>query len=356
MAGVERRLAAILSADAVSYSRLVASDDAGTLRHMARIRAIVEEAVRECGGRVVDARGDNLLAEFSSASSAVTAAMQAQERLEAQERPLPEAERLRLRMGVHLGDVVEEDTLAGDAVNIAARIEALAEPGGVCVSDVVAGQVMRRAPYSFERLGPRRLKNIPGRVVVYRVGPPGTAPTARPRRVRRLLAAGCAAAVLAAIPIAILGRSTALQPTAVLDALAESPRAAPTTAIAVLPFANLSSDPDQEFFSDGLTEELISQLAGVAALQVAARTSSFAFKGRELDIRRIAAELGVGSVVEGSVRREGGRLRVTAQLIQADDGFHLWASSYERSAQEVFAIQEEIAQSITGTLRVLLTG
>ena len=309
---VERKLVAILSGDVVGYSRLMAEDEEGTVRALKEHRRLIDERVRAHRGRVFGSAGDSVVAEFSSPVEAVRCAVEIQSKIEESNLDLPEERRMRFRIGVNLGDVVVEgENLLGDGVNIAARLQGLAEPGGLYVSGAVHEQVKRRTQLTFEDLGAKQLKNIPDPVRVYRVL--GSAPT---------------------------------QPATEPASAAQSP-----PSIAVLPFVNMSADPDQEFFADGMSEELINALTQVEGLRVIARTSAFSFKGTNADIATIGAKLKVSAVVEGSVRKAGNRLRIAAQLIDVAGGHHLWSEVYDRSLDDVFEIQDEIARTIVTTIR-----
>ena len=309
---VERKLAAILSADVVGYSRLMAEDEECTVRALKEHRRLIDERVRAHRGRVFGSAGDSVVAEFSSPVEAVRCAVEIQSKIAESNVDLPEERRMRFRIGVNLGDVVVEgENLLGDGVNIAARLQGLAEPGGLYVSGAVHEQVKRRTQLTFEDLGAKQLKNIPDPVRMYRVL--GSAPT---------------------------------QPAAEPASAAQSP-----PSIAVLPFVNMSADPDQEFFADGMSEELINALTQVEGLRVIARTSAFSFKGTNADIATIGAKLKVSAVVEGSVRKAGNRLRIAAQLIDVAGGHHLWSEVYDRSLDDVFEIQDEIARTIVTTIR-----
>jgi len=307
-----RRIAAILNADVVGYSKLMASDEAGTLRALHAQRARLRREIEAHGGRVIDAVGDNLLAEFPSAVNALTSAVAAQRALSDVDSQVPEERRLCFRIGLHLGDVVVDgDGIAGDGVNIAARIQAQADPGGVALSGALLDQVEGKVDVAFESLGERVLKNLPKPVRVYRI----RIGEQRPR---------------VAEPVA--------------RAAADGP------SIAVLPFENLSADPEQDYLAEGIAEELITRLVGWNYLRVVARTSSFAFKGRKLDAREIARELGARFIVEGSVRRSGERIRLTVQLIDGSSGDHVWAERWDREAGDVFALEDEIVSAIVRSL------
>ncbi|CAN5220835.1 adenylate/guanylate cyclase domain-containing protein [soil metagenome] len=307
----QRRLAAIAVADVVGYSRLMEADETGTLAALKQRRtAILEPVVRAHGGRVVKVMGDGVLIEFASAVNAVKAALDLQHQFAAANENLPEVRHIKLRIGINLGDVIGEGSdIYGDGVNIAARLEGLAEPGMIVVSGTVHDHVTGKLAHRFDDLGERTLKNIQ-----------------RPVRVFRVVEAA-------------------------LRVMDPSPPEPPGRAsIAVLPFTNMSSDPEQEFFADGLTEDLITDLSKVPGLFVIARHSTFAYKGKAIDIRQAARELGVSHVVEGSVRRSASRVRVTVQLIEAAAGGHIWADRFDRNLEEIFAVQDEVVGKIVSAL------
>jgi adenylate cyclase len=313
----QRRLAAILAADVVGYSRLMERDEVGTLATLkARRTEVLQPMVSRHWGRIVKLMGDGVLIEFASAVDAVECAVALQEAMEAANAGLPEDRQIVLRIGINLGDVMVEGTdLYGDGVNVAARLEALAEPGSVFVSQAIFSHVRGKVQASFEDLGEHNLKNMREPVRVYRA-----TNTASP------------------------------------DVVASPSRvaAASKPSIAVLPFVNMSGDPEQEFFADGLTEDIITALSRISGFFVIARTSIFTYKGKPIDVKRVAKELGVRYVMEGSVRRGGDRLRVTAQLIDADTGHHVWAERYDRSIAELFDIQDEITRSVAATTQTQL--
>jgi len=362
MAGpdIERRLAAILSADAVGYSRLMADDETATIRAVQESRALVSDLAASHRGRVVDAPGDNILVEFPAALAAVEAALQIQEQLRERSADVSESRRMQFRIGIHLGDVATDGSaLYGDRVNIAARLEGLAEPGGVCISQEVYGQVRGRIDRDYEDLGDCDVKNIPHPVRAYRIVAPGTATPARPdpvgaaRKSRpprpRWRRTTFAIAATVAVLFALQGLEL-LE----LDEGMGSDQASVLPSVAVLPFANLSADPANEYFSDGLSEEILNSLAQLKGLNVAARTSSFAFKNQNVDLTKVGAELGVSTVLEGSVRKQGNRVRITAQLIKSADGYHIWSQTYDRELTDVFKIQAEIANDVADMLSVSL--
>ncbi len=315
----ERRLAAIFTADVAGFARLVAEDEEGTLARLDQLRTDLTRRVERSGGRVVDAVGDNLLAEFPSVVVAVECAIEAQRALTASEASVPERRRLLFRIGVHLGDVMVDDgRIAGDGVNVAARVEAMAEPGGVALSGPAFDQMEGRLDVGFEDLGHQDLKNIP-----------------RPVRVVRLQPG----------PRSFLPREAL----AGADELTV-PGFGGRAALAVLPFENLSGDPDQEFFIMGLCEDLITRLSSFRSVPVISRTSAFAYKGRSMDLKQVSRELGVRYVVEGSVRRATTRVRVTAQLSDATNGANIWAERYDRELRDIFDVQDEISEAIVGAL------
>ncbi|HEU0224037.1 MAG TPA: tetratricopeptide repeat protein [Steroidobacteraceae bacterium] len=360
-----RKIAAILAADVVDYSRLMGADETGTLAALKLRRDIFEERVREFDGRVFGSVGDSLMAEFASAVNAVSCALEIQQRVEAGHAAQPPATRMQLRVGVNLGDVIEEKgSVFGDAVNVAARLQALARPGGVLISGPVYDQVHLKVPARYVSAGTRQVKNIEEPVRTFEVLPaaaPGIAGRlqgalthARSRRALRALVAVVTLAGAAAlglfwrdIPVPGTGRTLG----ALLDPREPDPAA---NSIAVLPFVNLSGDPANDYLGDGLAEELTNRLARVTGLRVAARTSTFAFKGEPLDVGAIAGRLGVSYVVEGSVRRDAGRVRVNAALVEAASGSQRWSNSYESPSGDYFTIEGEIGAQLLSALETLL--
>ena len=312
---MERRLTTILAADVVGYSRLMEADEEGTLAALkAHRRALIDPTISEHLGRTVKLMGDGALVEFASVVEAVSCALAIQDGMAARNREVPEARRIALRIGVHLGDViVEGEDLYGDGVNVAARLEGLAEPGGVCLSQQAYDQVETKLELAVEDLGPQQVKNIARPVRAYLVRP---------------------------------AERSAIEARSALD----SAPASSNPSIAVLPFTNMSGDPAQEYFSDGITEDIITELSRFRSLLVVARHSSFAFKGRDVDIKTIGRELGVRYVVEGSLRKAGKRIRVTAQLIEAASGNHVWAERYDRELEDIFEIQDNLVRSIVSTV------
>ncbi|MER9202623.1 hypothetical protein NKH74_26070 [Mesorhizobium sp. M0933] len=314
---MERRLAAILAADVVGYSALMESDEAGTFERLRAIRTeLFEPKIAERHGRIFKLMGDGLLAEFSSVVDAVECAVALQSSLVERNADSVANDRIEVRIGINLGEViVEGEDRYGDGVNIAARLQQLAEPGGIYISGKVAREVERKLPFGFESMGEQHVKNIAEPLPVYRV-------------LRQRFVAD-------------------------MQQL-RSPSLPNKPSIAVLPFTNMSGDPEQEYFTDGLVEDLITGLSKIPGLFVIARNSTFAYKGRTLDIRQVARELGVRYVMEGSVRRAADRLRITAQLIEGQDATHVWADKFEGAAEDVFDLQDRLTESIVGTLEPTL--
>jgi TolB-like protein/class 3 adenylate cyclase/Flp pilus assembly protein TadD len=312
---MERRLAAIFAADVEAYSRHMGEDEAGTFETLTAHRAILDGFIAEHRGRIANTAGDSVLAEFPSAVNAVTCALRAQEALSSANDKLPETRRLEFRIGVHVGDVMVKDgDLFGDGVNIAARVQALAQPGGVCLSGAAQEYVRKTLPVSFQDLGPQIVKNIeePIRVFVVTFT---TGALARP-------------------------------------SLARTPESlrADRPSVAVLPLTNMGGDPEQLYFSDGITEDIITELARFRELLVIARNSTFTFRDTSVDVREVGKVLNADYVVEGSVRRAGDRVRITAQLINAATGAHLWAERFDRPFEDVFVVQDEIARGVVATI------
>ena len=306
---MERRLAAILAADMVGYSRLVDDDEEGTLRALGACRRIIDGLVDDHHGRVFGSAGDSVVAEFASPVEAVRCATAIQDAIGMANAALPEDRRMAYRIGVNLGDVVVDgDNLLGDGVNIAARLEGLADPGGVWISADIYRQVKGKVDVAFEDLGDHEIKNIGEPVRVFRVVRDGAAPASEPL------------------------------------ALPDKP------SIAVLPFDNMSGEPEQEYFSDGIAEDIITALSRMPWFFVIARNSSFTYKGTAVDVKTVARELGVRYVLEGSVRKAGQRVRITGQLVDAITGNHVWANRYDRELTDIFAVQDEVTEAIVGAV------
>jgi adenylate cyclase len=313
---MERRLAAILSTDVVGYSRLIRADEDGTIANLKSLRAgLIDPKIAAHHGRIVKLMGDGMLAEFPSVVDAVRAAVETQQAVAEHNSGLPNNKRIEFRVGINLGDVViDGDDIHGDGVNVAARLEGMAEPGGICISGMVYEGVRDRIDIPFEDMGEQEVKNIN-----------------RPVRVWRWTAqAGLAASISATIDDTL--------------SLPDKP------SIAVLPFTNMSGDPEQEYFSDGITEDIITELSRFRSLFVIARNSSFHYKGQSPKVQDVGRELGVHYVVEGSVRKAGNRVRITAQLVEAESGKHLWAERYDRDLENIFDVQDEVVQEIAASV------
>ena len=310
----QRRLAAILAADVAGYSRQMAADEPGTLTRLKGLRSeIFAPKLLQFNGRVVGSAGDSLLVEFASAVNAVQCAVEIQAALAERNIRLSEDQRMLFRIGINLGDVIPEDgTIYGDGVNIAARLEKLAEPGGICVGRSIHDQIKGRFDYVYDDLGEQKLHNIPEPVHAFRVRP--------------------------SVAAVVAPRAVEVRP------LNERP------SIAVLPFSNMSGDPDQEYFSDGITEDIITELSRFHEFSVIARNSSFHYKGRSPKVDDVGRELGVKYVVEGSVRKIGNRVRVTVQLIDAISTAHIWAERYDRGMEDIFAIQDEVTEAVSARI------
>ena len=316
---VSRKLTAILYADVAGYSRLTGGDELGTHRRVMGTLDFAAGRIRESGGTVLRYAGDAILAEFKSVVAAAGASVDIQRELLTRNRELPAEQRIALRIGINIGEVLEDrDEIFGDGVNVAARLEAAAPPGGICVSAVVHDQIFGKVEVEFEDGGMQELKNIARPVHVYTWHPGATSST----------------------PV-----DEAAAPTSTGDlTLPDKP------SIAVLPFDNLSTDPEQGYFADGITEDVITELSKFRSLFVIARNSAFAFKGQSVEVKEVSQKLGVRYVVEGSVRRSGNRVRITAQLIDAVDDSHLWAERYDRELEDIFAVQDEVTNAIVSTI------
>ena len=359
---MERRLAAIVATDVVGYSRLMAADEAGTHARLKALRKdFLEPKTAEHHGRVVKLMGDGALIEFASVVDAVECAAALQNGVAERQADLPEDRRIAFRIGINIGDIIIEDgDIYGDGVNIAARLEGLAEAGGVCVARNVYSQVKSKVAFGFEPLGEHRVKNIPEPVTVYRLLPDAgqLVGKLRPKRAgmprRRWAAFGAVALAL----VAAAGVAAWLQPwrhPAEAPTHASAPPVPDKPSIAVLPFENVGNDTQEGYFADGLTDDLITELSKISGLLTIARNSVFNYKDKPLDIRQVAKELGVHYVLEGSVRRAGEQLRINAQLIDGATGSHVWAERYDRKYADIFALQDEVIGQIVKALSVQLT-
>jgi adenylate cyclase len=312
-----RRLAAVLAADIAGYSALMGADEASTVRDLKAHRAVLLPMIAEHGGRIIDTAGDGILAEFSSVVNAAECAVAIQRTMAQRNNGVEEIRRMHFRIGINQGDVVFDDAcIYGDGVNIAARLEALAEPGGICISRKVYEDITGKMQLAFIDLGEQQLKNIAQPVRVYRIS------------VEQL-----------AVPCVSVKPALALP---------DKP------SIAVLPFTNMSGDPEQEYFADGMVEEIITALSRIRWLFVIARNSSFTYKGRAVDVKQVGRELGVLYVLEGSVRKAGNRIRITAQLLDAATGAHLWADRFDSTLEDVFELQDNVALSVAGVIEPTL--
>jgi TolB-like protein/class 3 adenylate cyclase len=361
--GFKRKLTAVLSADVAGYSRLMAEDETATVKTLETYREVMSTLIKQHRGRVIDSPGDNLLAEFTSVVDAVQCAVAVQKEFQARNAGLPENRRMEFRIGVNLGDVIEEgERIYGDGVNIAARLEALADPGGICISKTAFDQIETKLPLGYEFLGEQDVKNIPKPVGAYRVLMEPRVTVAEeiekekavPVWRRKAILAGGAALVLVVIALAVWNFyfRPSMEPASVERMAFPLPD---KPSIAVLPFVNMSEDPKQEYFSDGLTDQIINSLTKLPHLFVIARISTFTYKGKPVKVQKVAEDLGVRYVLEGSVQRSADRVRITAQLIDAITGHHLWSERYDRELKDIFTLQDEITMKIINALQVELT-
>jgi adenylate cyclase len=357
----KRKLTAILSADVKGYSRLMGEDEEATVRTITAYREVIGSVVQKHRGRIVDSPGDNILAEFASVLDAVRSGVEIQEELKTKNAELPDERKMEFRIGVNLGDVIhEEERIYGDGVNVAARVESLAEAGGICVSGTVFDQIESKLPLGYEYLGEQSVKNISKPVRIYKalMDPEAVGKVVGEKRAepsRGLRVALAVVTVLLLIVGGLLIWRTAFPPVQVASVEKMAFPLPDRPSIAVLPFDNLSEDPKQEYFSDGLTEEIISALSSVPKLFVIARNSTFTYKGKPVKVQKVSEELGVQYVLEGSVRKGGDKIRITAQLIDALNGHHLWAKRYDRNLSDIFAVQDEITKEIITAMQVKLT-
>ena len=364
--GFKRKLAAVFSADVAGYSRLMADDETATVKTLEAYREVMFVLIRQHRGRVVDSPGDNLLAEFASVVDAVQCGVAVQKEIETRNSELPESRRMQFRIGINLGDVIEEEgRIYGDGVNIAARLESLADPGGICVSKTAFEQIEAKLPLGYEFLGEQTVKNIVKLVGAYKVvmEPRVTIkaqPEAKPKiAIKRkpifTVLLGVLVVLMGAAVFWYFTRPPAPPP---VEKASKDRMAFPLPdkpSIAVMPFLNMTGDQSQDFFCDGLTESLITALSKVPQLFVIARESTFSYKGKGAKISQVSEELGVQYILEGSVQKAGDRVRVTAQLIDALKGHHLWSERYDRSVKDIFDLQDEITMKILTELRVKIT-
>jgi adenylate cyclase len=333
--GFRQRLAAILAADAAGYSRLMSGDERAAVALLDAAREVFRRYTESSQGRVIDMAGDSVLAVFETAAGSVSAALAIQKEVNASAEVLPEDRRMHFRIGIHLGDVIEkpDGTVYGDGVNIAARLQAMAEPGGISVSDSIRSAVRGKLAADFDDQGERSFKNIADPVRVWRMRQAGGAPEA-------VGTTHSTERASAGLPVPPAGGPGVL--------------ASSKPSIAVRPFTNMSGDPEQQYFSDGITEDIITDLSKISGLMVIARNTSFAQKYKGADVRAVGHELGVSSMLEGSIRRAGMRVRITAQLVDTATGTHLWAERFDRDVTDIFAIQDEVTRQIVDALAVAL--
>jgi adenylate cyclase len=357
----KRKLTAILSADVKGYSRLMGEDEEATVRTITAHRKVITSVIEKYRGRVVDSPGDNILAEFVSVVDAVQSGVEIQEVIRAKNAELPDERRMEFRIGINLGDVIQEgERIYGDGVNIAARVEGLADPGGICISGSAYEQIENKLALGYDYIGEHTVKNIVKPIRVYKV-PTGPETLQKVVEEKKPTPGWQKAAVAVVIALLVVAGGVAIwkssQPPPMEVASVEK-MAFPLPdkpSIAVLPFDNLSGDPKQEYLSDGISEEIISALSSVPKLFVIARNSTFTYKGKPVKVQQVAEELGVQYVLEGSVKKSGDKIRITAQLVDALNGHHLWAKRYDRNLKDIFAVQDEITKKIITAMQVKLT-
>ncbi len=361
--GFKRKLTVILSADVEGYSRLMGEDEEATVRTLTAYREVMTTLIQQYSGKVLDSPGDNLLAEFVSVVDAVQCAVAVQKEINSRNTELPENRKMHYRIGINLGDVIqEEERIYGDGVNIAARLEGLSEPGGICISKTAFDHIESKLPYGYEFLGDQTVKNIAKPVGAYRVlmdprvtvaGEPEEKKPAPVRRKTILVGAFAVLMLAAAVGIwQFYMRRPSVEPASVEKMAYPLPE---KPSIAVLPFDNLSGDPKLDYIADGITDNIITGLSQIPKMFVIARNSVLTYKGKPINVRQVSEELGVRYVLEGSVQHAGDQLRINAQLIDAIKGNHLWAKSYDRELKEIFALQDEITLKIITELQVELT-
>ena len=366
--GFHRKLTAILSADVAGYSRLMQDDEAATVKTLEAYKQIISDLVKQHRGRVVDSPGDNLLAEFASVVDAVQCAVSTQKELQARNTELPENRKMQFRIGVNLGDVIEEgERIYGDGVNIAARLESLAEPGGICISKTAFDQIETKLPFGYIYLGEQTVKNIARPVGAYKVlleprvtteAELGKITSPAKSTKTRKIAFACAAVILVVIGVAMTRQLVPDKAPPIEDKIDLRKVAFPVpgkASIAVLPFQNMTGDPQQEYFSDGMAEQIITGLSQSPDIYVTARTSSFAYKGKSLTAQQISDQMGVRYLIEGSVQRDADRVRINVQLIDGRNGNHIWAKHYDHPFEDLFALQDRITMEVMEISNVKLT-
>jgi adenylate cyclase len=359
----KRKLTAILSADVKGYSRHMGEDEEATVRTITAHRKVITSVIEKYRGRVVDSPGDNILAEFVSVVDAVQSAVEIQEVVRAKNAELPEERRMEFRIGVNLGDVIQEgERIYGDGVNIAARIEGLADPGGICISGSAYEQIENKLALGYDYIGEHTVKNIVKPIRVYKV-PTGPETLQKVTEEKKPAPSWQRAALAVVVALLVVAGGVATwksyrpsPPPMEVASVEKMAFALPDRpSIAVLPFNNLSGDPEQEYFSDGITEQIITGLSKISSLFVVARNSTFTYKGKPVKAQQVSEELGVRYVLEGSVQKSEEKLRINAQLIDAIKGNHLWSETYDRELQDIFAVQDDITQKILTALQVQLT-
>ena len=358
---VKRKLTAIFSTDVVGYSRLMGEDELATVETLTSYKQTMGSLIRHYRGRVVDSTGDNLLAEFASVVDAVQCAVEVQQVLSTKNEDLPENRKMHFRIGINLGDVIEEgEVLYGDGVNIAARVESLSDPGGICISGSAFEQIENKLALGYQYMGEHAVKNIVKPIKVYKVPmePGAVVPAKQGKAVGRKPFTFAAIAILIIAGIGLALWQFYFRPPPMEKASVEKMayRLPEKPSIAVLPFVNMSGDPQQEYFSDGLTEQIISSLSRDPALFVIARNSTFTYKGKPVKVQQVAEELGVQYVLEGSVQRSEDRMRITAQLIDAHTGHHVWSDRYDREPKDIFAVQDDITMEIMKAMQITVRG
>jgi len=364
--GFKRKLTAILSADVKGYSRLMGEDEEATVKTITTYREVMTTLINQHQGKVLDSPGDNLLAEFASVVDAVQCAVAVQKEFKARNAELPENRKMQFRIGINLGDVIQEgDRIYGDGVNIAARLESIAEPEGICISRTAFDHIESKLPLGYEYLGDQTVKNIVKPVGAYRVMMEPRVTVAGTSEEKRFGLRRWQWAALAMVAVLVIGAAAVAMwnfylrpsPPPVEVAREKTPglELPKKPSIAVLPFVNIGGDPEQEYFSDGITEEIIITLSKVPHMFVIARNSVFTYKGKSVKVQQVSEDLGVRYVLKGSVQKSGEWIRVTAQLVDATTGHHLWAERYDRDLKDLFALQDEITVKILTALQMQLT-
>jgi adenylate cyclase len=361
--GFKRKLTAILSADVEGYSRLMGDDEEATVRTLTAYREVLTTLIQQHNGKVLDSPGDNLLAEFVSVVDGVQCAVAVQKEIKARNNELPENRRMHFRIGINLGDVIQEEgRIYGDGVNIAARLEGLAEPGGICISKTAFDHIESKLPYGYDFIGDQTVKNIAKPVGAYRVLLDPRVTVSGKSIDKKYLGKRRMPIFIGAVTVCVLAIAVGIwqfyAPRATIEPASVEKMAFPLPekpSIAVLPFSNLSGDPTQDYIADGISENIISALSKISEMLVIARNSTFTYKGKPVRVQQVSEELGVRYVMEGSAQKIGNRIRITAQLIDATKGHHLWSEKYDRDVKDLFAIQDEITLEIIQAMRVQLT-